>query len=111
MIENFQKMRNFIITKIRNFDSFSFRDVSYSFVPRVMRDGVDALERARPVCTEALIFICSKLLWKSTILNPIFKKNSVAPRTPQMAQPFGLGGVSALRASKVYRRKWIKGMN
>ena len=58
MIENFQKMRNFLITKIRNFDSFSFPDVSYSFVPRVMRDGVDTLERARPVCTEALIFIC-----------------------------------------------------
>ena len=57
MIENFQKMRNFFITKIRNFDSFSFRDVSDSFVPRVMRDGVDTLERARPVCTEALIFI------------------------------------------------------
>ena len=51
-------MRNFLITKIRNFDSFSFRDVSYSFVPRVMRDGVDTLGRARPVCTEALIFIC-----------------------------------------------------
>ena len=60
MIENFQKMRNFLITKIRNFDSFSFRDVSYSFVPRVMRDGVDTLGRARPVCTEALIFICSE---------------------------------------------------
>ena len=58
MIENFQKMRNFLITKIRNFDSFSFRDVSDSFVPRVMRDGVDTLGRARPVCTEALIFIC-----------------------------------------------------
>ena len=57
MIENFQKMRNFLITKIRNFDSFSFRDVSDSFVPRVMRDGVDTLGRARPVCTEALIFI------------------------------------------------------
>ena len=57
MIENFQKMRNFLITKIRNFDSFSFRDVSYSFVPRVMRDGVDTLARARPVCIEALIFI------------------------------------------------------
>ena len=57
MIENFQKMRNYFITKIRNFDSFSFPDVSYSFVPRVMRDGVDTLGRARPVCTEALIFI------------------------------------------------------
>ena len=57
MIENFQKMRNFLITKIRNFDSFSFRNVSDSFVPRVMRDGVDTLGRARPVCTEALIFI------------------------------------------------------
>ena len=62
MIENFQKMRNFFITKIRNFDSFSFPDVSYSFVPRVMRDGVDTLERARPVCTEALIFICRTCL-------------------------------------------------
>ena len=62
MIENFQKMRNFLITKIRNFDSFSFPDVSYSFVPRVMRDGVDTLERARPVCTEALIFICRTCL-------------------------------------------------
>ena len=61
MIENFQKMRNFLITKIRNFDSFSFRDVSDSFVPRVMRDGVDTLGRARPVCTEALIFICMLL--------------------------------------------------
>ena len=57
MIENFPKMRNFLITKIRNFDSFSFRNVSDSFVPRVMRDGVDTLGRARPVCTEALIFI------------------------------------------------------
>ena len=62
MIENFQKMRNFLITKIRNFDSFSFRDVSDSFVPRVMRDGVDTLERARLVCTEALIFICRTCL-------------------------------------------------
>ena len=57
MIENFQKMRNSLITKIRNFDSFSFQDVSDSFVPRVTRDVVDTLGRARPVCTEALIFI------------------------------------------------------
>ena len=76
MIENFQKMRNFLITKIRNFDSFSFRDVSDSFVPRVMRDGVDTLGRARPVCTEALIFIyilpnfnqLSRMLLKSLFL-------------------------------------------
>ena len=57
MIENIQKMRNFLIIKNCNFDHFSFRDVSGSFVPRVTRDVVDTLGRARPVCTEALIFI------------------------------------------------------
>ena len=55
-----------------------------------------------------------KIALKKHYFKPYFQKTfrgATAPRTPQMAWPFGLGGVSALRASKVYRRKWMKGMN
>ena len=41
MIENPQKNMQFLITKIRNFDSFSFGEVSGRFGPRVTRDVVD----------------------------------------------------------------------
>ena len=59
MIENLQKMRNF--------DFFSFWDVSDSFVPRVTQDVVDTFGHARPVCTEAPIFIClTKAAWYVT---------------------------------------------
>ena len=56
-IENLQKMHKSLITIIRKFDSFSFWKVSDRFGPRVMRDMVDTLGRARPVRTAALTFI------------------------------------------------------
>ena len=57
------------------------------------------------------LLICSKLLWKSTILNPIFRKFSgglgaVAPQTPRKwLGPSGLGSISTLRASRKFGKK------